>query len=79
MKLKTTTLNGKRIAYSSETEFLVQIGRYSKGSYKTKYNIKGNLTRAVLLYNCINIGRGYKKRLYMPACSKNPILAREAS
>jgi hypothetical protein len=79
MSIKVSSLNGKSIAYTEETEFLVQVGRYSKGAYKTRYNIKGNLTQAVLLYNCINIGKGYKKRLHMPACSKNPILAKEAS
>jgi hypothetical protein len=78
IKLFTSELNGKKIAYSSETEFLVQVGRYSKGSYHTKYSFKGNLAQAVMYYNGINIGYGYKKRLLMPS-SKKPILARSYS
>lgn len=68
-------LNGKRIAYSDQTEFLVQVGKGPKGSYKTSYSFTGNLPRAVMCYNAINIGNGYKKRLLMPSCSKNPVLA----
>jgi hypothetical protein len=73
-------LNGKKIAYSSETVFLIQIGRYYKGSYKTRYTIKGSLPQAVRYYNGINIGRGYKKRLVMPSSPRNRgILARAFS
>lgn len=68
-------LDGKRIAYHSATVFLVQTGK-GKGSYRTKYSIVGNLTKAVMYYNGINIGRGYKKRLLMPTCSHSPLLAR---
>jgi len=77
--LKEATLNGKRIGYSNETEFLVQVGRYSKGSYKTRYVFKGDLATAVGYYNGINIGNGYKKRLVMPSASRNPILDRQTS
>lgn len=71
------TLDGKKIAYSSETDFLVQIGK-NKGSYKTKYSIKGSLGQALFWYHSINIGNGYKKRLVMPS-SKKPVLARQFS
>jgi len=74
MELKTTELDGKKIAYCSETEFLVQLGK-GKGSYKTKYKIKGNLSQAVLWYNGLNVGNGFKKRLIMPSANK-PLLAR---
>ena len=76
--LKTDELNGKKIAYSSETEFIVQIGK-GKSAYKTRNVFKGNLTQAVMTYCGINIGNGYKKRLLMPSCSKNPVLARAKS
>jgi hypothetical protein len=76
MELKTSILNGKRIAYSTETDFLVQVGKGSKGAYQTRYSFKGNLYQAVMYYNGINIGNGYKKRLYMPSCSNSPVLAR---
>jgi len=73
MKLFTSELDGKLIGYSEETEFLVQLGK-GKGSYKTKWSFKGRLSQAVLHYNGLNIGNGYKKRLLMPS-SKNPVLA----
>lgn len=78
VKLLEVELDGRKIGYSSSTEFLVQVGRY-KGAYKTKYKIIGNLFDAVLYYRGINIGNGYKKRLLMPSCSKNPVLARQFS
>jgi hypothetical protein len=77
MKHKTATLDGQPIAYTDQTEFLVEIGRYS-GSYKTRYSFTGNLAQAVLYFNSINIGRGYKKRLRAPSFNK-PVLARAFS
>lgn len=68
-------LDGKKVAYHSETEFLVQIGRYRKGSYATRYVIVGDLAMAVRYYNGINIGNGYKKRLIAPSFN-HPLLAR---
>jgi hypothetical protein len=78
MSIKYSTLNGKQIAYADTTKFLVQVGRYSKGAYKTRYSFIGNLAQAVYYFNAINIGNGYKKRLYMPS-SPNPVLAKDAS
>lgn len=78
MEIRTAILDGRGIAFSSETEFLVQVGKNTKGSYKTRYSFKGNLVQAVNYYNCINIGNGYKKRLLMPS-SKKPVLARSFS
>lgn len=75
--MKTATLDGKRIAYTDDTIFEVQIGR-GKGAYATRYQFKGNLHQAVMHYRCINIGRGYKKRLVMPAANR-PVLARALS
>jgi len=77
IKLITNELDGKKIAYHSETIFLVQIGR-GKSGYRTKYSFKGNLAQAVWWYNCINIGNGYKKRLLAPSFNK-PLLARQFS
>lgn len=45
-----------------ETKFLVQVGRGSKGAYRTRYALT-NQGQATFYYNCINIGNGYKKRL----------------
>lgn len=75
--MKTATLDGKRIAYTDDTIFEVQIGRGNSG-YTTRYQFTGNLHQAVFYYRSINIGRGYKKRLTMPAAIR-PVLAREFS
>ena len=40
----------------------LQIGRYAKGSYQTR-NSFTDAYQAIRYYHCINIGRGYKKRL----------------
>jgi hypothetical protein len=72
---RTQELDSKLIAYHVSTAFLVQIGR-GKSAYRTKYKIVGNLTQAVLYYNGLNVGNGYKKRLLMPS-ARNAILARQ--
>lgn len=77
--LHNATLNNKRIGYSSETVFLIQLGKGSKGSYKTIRSFVGNLGQAIMHYNALNIGNGYKKRLLMPSSSKTPILDRKQS
>ena len=77
IEIKTAELDGKRIAYHTETKFLVQIGK-GRSAYKTRYSFVGNLKSAVLYYRSINIGNGYKKRLLAPTFNK-PILARAFS
>jgi hypothetical protein len=77
MMMKTATLDGKRIAYTDDTKFEVQIGR-GRSKYTTRYAFTGNLHQAVMYYRGINIGRGYKKRLVMPAANR-PVLARAFS
>jgi Tfp pilus tip-associated adhesin PilY1 len=68
--------NGKHVAYHDKTEFLIQVGKGKKGSYRTKTTIVGNLARAVFWYDGINLGPGWKKRILMPSCSHNPVLHR---
>jgi hypothetical protein len=75
--MKTATIDGKRIAYTDDTIFEVQVGR-GKSAYATRYSFKGELGRALLHYNAINIGKGYKKRLVMPDAMR-PVLARAFS
>lgn len=75
---KTVEFNGKKIAYTRDTEFLVQVGKGSKGSYKTSYRFVGDLSRAVFHYSCINIHSGYKKRIFVPSFNK-PVLTRAFS
>lgn len=73
--IQVATLNGnRRIAYTNKTQFLVEVGKGNKGSYKVRFNVIGDLGRAVMLYNGINVGNGYKKRLRAPSFNK-PILA----
>jgi hypothetical protein len=78
--LKTSVLDGKTIAYASDTEFLVQCSkrRTSKSEYETRARFVGNLAQAVMYYNMINVGNGYRKRLLMPSAAK-PVLARQGS
>jgi hypothetical protein len=77
MEVKTFTqdLDGQMVAYSSETNFFVDIGKGSKGGYKSLHVVKGNLSCAVGWYSAINIGNGYKKRLRM----EGKVLARKCS
>jgi hypothetical protein len=77
MKITTITLDGKRIAFTDATQFLVQIGK-GKGSYRTKYSFVGNIVQAYRYYSALNIGNGHKKRLYAPDLVK-PVLARQFS
>lgn len=71
---KEATLDGKRIAYADTTEFLVQVGRYNS-AYQTRYSFTGNIHQAVAYYRALNVGNGYKKRLYAPSMNR-PTLAR---
>jgi len=67
-------VDGKRIAYTEDTIFLIQLGK-NKSSYKTRYTIKGNLSQAILYYEGLNVHGGYKKRLYCDTMNR-PVLAR---
>jgi hypothetical protein len=71
-------IDGNKVAYTNETEFLIQTGR-KKGSYKTTMRLVGKLISAFQFYNDINVEDGQKKRLLMPSCSKKPVLARQIS
>lgn len=77
ISLKTATIDGKMISYHTGTEFLVQIGK-GKSAYETRYKIVGSIGQAIMYYNSINIGNGYKKRLLVPSFNK-PLLARQFS
>jgi hypothetical protein len=74
IEIKYVTLDGKRIAYTNRTEFLVQVGK-NRSAYRTRYRFMGNIHQAVLYYKAINVGLGYKKRLYVPSFNK-PTLAK---
>jgi len=74
IEIKTVTLDGKQLAYTSQTDFFVQVGK-NRGAYRTRYRVIGNIHQAVAYYKAINVGLGYKKRLVMPS-AKKPVLAR---
>jgi len=77
VEIKHSEVDGRRIAYTNESLFEVQIGK-GKSAYKTKYSFKGDLTLAVRYYVCVNVGRVYKKRLVCQTLNK-PVLARQFS
>ena len=76
--LHTATVNGKSISYSSETSFLVQVGKNSS-AYRTRFAFKGNFAQVWAHFASINVGNGFKKRILMPSCSKNPVIASQFS
>lgn len=75
IEIKTVTIDGKPLAYTNQTVFLVQIGK-NRGAYRTKWSFKGDPFRAAKYYRGLNVGLGYKKRLLMPS-AKHPVLARQ--
>jgi hypothetical protein len=78
MEMYISEIDGNNIAYTNQTEFLIQVGK-GKGSYKTISKFIGKFISAVMYYRAINVGNGHKKRLLMPSCSKKPVLARQIS
>lgn len=80
VQLKTNELDGKLIAYHTATEFWIQCSKSAcpKSAYVTRRVIVGNLAQAVMHYNMLNVGNGYRKRLLMSGANK-PVLARQAS
>ena len=78
MDTNIVTINKVLAALSNESLFLVEVGRNSKGSYKTRYSFQGHADLAVLRYSCTPIGPGYKKRLAMVGKDgKKTVLVRE--
>jgi len=76
--LHIATINGKGIAYSSETIFHVQVGK-NRSAYRNRFTFKGNFAQVWAHFKAINVGNGFKKRILMPSCSKNPVIARQFS
>jgi hypothetical protein len=56
----------------------VQIGRYTKGCYQTKYSME-SAAQALFYYHGINIGKGYKKRLLKIEGKDVLVVAKQAS
>lgn len=77
MEIKTITIDNRKVAYTSETLFLVQLGK-NRGAYRTKWAFKGDPFEAAKYYRGLNVGLGYKKRLLMPN-AKRPVLAKQTT
>lgn len=75
MEIKTVTIDSRKLAYTSETVFLVQVGK-NRGAYRTMWSFNGDPFEAAKYYRGLNVGRGYKKRLLMPH-AKHPTLAKQ--
>jgi hypothetical protein len=56
-------LDGKVVWFLTDEKFAVQVGKGKKGSYKTKYVMQG-FYRAYNMYYGVNLGPGYKKRIF---------------
>ena len=70
------TLNNNRICFHCDSLIEVQIGK-NKSAYRTRYSFRPeNFGQAVMYFNGINIGNGYKKRLLCKTLNK-PVLARQ--
>ncbi len=70
---KIITVGREQISYDENTKFYVQTGRYTKGTYSNRFTILGDAGKALFYYECINIGRGYKKRLVLVG-RKQPLI-----
>lgn len=71
----TGILWGKHFCWSVLSKFAVEIGRGSKGAYKTRL-LTNSAIHGVGYYQSVNIGLGYKKRLVQIDGTQRKILAR---
>lgn len=58
--------------------YFVQIGK-NKSAYKTKWTFYNERNRAVMYYNGLNVGYGYKKRLLIQDKNGMHVEARQFS
>ena len=72
--LFTSELDGKKIAYTNETLFEIQLSK-NKGKYYSVLSYKGTFGRAITHYNGINVKAPWNKRLVSWNMNK-PIIAR---
>lgn len=63
---KVVQFNSQPLAYTNKTMFLVQVA-HDGGAYKTRYSFEGDIHQALFYFKGINVGNGYKKRLYAPS------------
>lgn len=71
------SFNGEKVAFHKDSKIFVQIAK-GKNAYKNRYGFLAcEFGMAVFHYNAINIGNGYRKRLYCETLNK-PVLARYA-
>jgi len=75
--IKIAIVDGRRIRYSDSTYFKVQVGCGHKNRYETRWGTP-NLDQAVSLYNGLNVGPGFKKRLVMRGGHSSSLIARKS-
>ncbi len=59
--MKTVNIDGKDYTYSEGDVWKVAVGKGSKGAYHSRYTLN-TPHQAMWYFNCINVGRGFKKR-----------------
>jgi hypothetical protein len=70
--------NGKKVIFHHSSKILVEVGK-GKRSYTASHSFNAkDFGKAVMNYNMINIGNGYKKRLICHSLNKS-LLARQFS
>jgi hypothetical protein len=74
---KIGTYEGREILYDDNTQFLVQVAKGKKASYRTLHTVVGDFDEALHLYATIDLAVGTKKRLLMPT-SHVPVIAKAA-
>jgi len=73
---ETITIDNKHYCTTDETLLILQSGR-GKSAYRTRLIfIRDFAGRAVMQYNMLNVGNGYKKRLIMQTGDKKTVIAR---
>lgn len=78
MQLYEYELDGKKVIFHSESKIEIQIGK-GKSRYRSRHTFSPDkFGSAVMIYNGINIGNGFKKRLVCFTLNK-PVLARRIS
>lgn len=76
--MKTINIDGKDYTYNTSDVWKVEVGKGEKGAYHSRYTLD-TPHQAMWYFNCINIGRGFKKRLSLVQNGKKVTVARQAS
>lgn len=78
MALTHETLGDRIIVYPSNARFFVDFKKHARDGYTTLHTVKGNLNRAVELFNEIEVSGRNQKRVYSPDVVPHTILHAKA-